>query len=1120
MKCPHCQFVNREGRRFCARCGAPVAVVCLSCGFANEPSDEFCGGCGAVLTAATAPAALIAMPEPHTPKHLAEKILTSKTALEGERKQVTVLFADVKGSMELLVGRDPEEAERILHPVIERMIDAVHRYEGIVNLVMGDGIMAIFGAPVAHEDHAVRACYAALWMQERIKQLSPEAEAEHGLPIRVRVGLNSGDVVVRSVRSDLHMDYTAVGQTTHLAARMEQTAEPGSVRLSAETLRLAEGYVVVRPLGAHPIKGVDAPVEIYELVGATGVRSRFQAVAARGLSRFVGRDAELGQLDQASEQARRGHGQIVAIIGDAGVGKSRLFWEFTRAKAAAGWRVIESGTMSFDKATNYLAVTQLLRAYFDIEPDDEPREIRDEVTGRVLALDRQLEPVLPPLLWLLDAPVEDAAWDRLDPPQRRQQTLDGVKRLLLRESQLQPLIVVIEDLHWIDGETQTLLDGLIESLPTAQLLLLVNYRPAYQTAWDSKEFYQQLRIHPLHQQSADELLDALLGGDDGLRPLKQLLIERTEGNPFFLEESVRTLIETKVIAGQQGSYRMATGPVEWQRKIQIPATARALLAARIDQLGEHKRVLEAAAVIGTNVPLALLGAIVDLPEEQLRRSLAAIQAAEFLYEWRLFPDLEYTFKHALTHEVAYGGLLQQRRRVLHARILGAVEQLYPDRLAEQAERLALHAVEGEVWDKAVVYLRHAGARAFAGSAIHDSVAYYKRALAALDRLPVTRDTQTLAIDVRFDLRNALFQLGDIAGGLEQLREAERGARQLNDNRRLGQALASMSSSIWVTGKSLEARELASNALAIGERLAMPSLTVPSGYHLAGALLSLGDYRGAEGALRRVTEALQGDQLYERFDMPGFPGAIAESYLAWGLSELGQFEEGLAHGLKGLQVAETIGQPFSITWACWGLAHLHGVRGDHAEAVALLDRAVDVSQAAGLDVWPTFLGWSRGHMYARLGRLDEGIALIEEALRTREARGIGNWRAQLISHLGEAYVLAGRLDDARETAARAHALAHDLGETGHEAYALYLLADIAAGGDPPDIERAASHYHAAIGSAEALGMRPLLARCRLGLGTLYRRAGDHASAADHLPAAAAMLRDMGMRFWEREVEPVH
>ena len=712
MQCAHCQHDNSPTARFCEECGQRLQVVCPACGFAAAPVAKFCAECGQRLGTAALPvqaAVTFAAPQVYTPRHLAEKILTSRRALAGERKQVTVLFADLKDSTELIRGLDPEAAQQLLDPALHRMMDAVHRFEGTVNQVLGDGIMALFGAPIAHEDHALRACYAALAMQAAMRTYTDEVRRTRGLELRMRVGLNSGEVVVRAIGNDLHMDYSAVGETTHLAARMEQLATPGSIRLTPATLRLVEGLVQVNALGPVPVKGLEEPVEVFELLGASGVRRRLQAAAVRGLTRFVGRDQELAAIQQALAQASAGHGQVVTLVGEAGVGKSRLVYECVHwrdcvgagrspSHRTQGWRVLESASVSYGKATPYFPVLDLLRRYGHVDDGDDLRTIRAKVTGQVLTLDAALQDTVPALLALLDALPDDSPFLQLDPPQRRQRTLAALKRILLRESQVQPLLLVFEDLHWIDTETQALLDSLVESLPTARLLLLVNYRPEYQHGWGSKTYYTQLRLDPLPPVSADAFLHALLGDDPSLAPLKQLLIERTGGNPFFLEESVRTLVETGVLVGEPGAYRL----VQALPTIQVPATVHTVLAARIDRLPpEEKHLLQTAAVIGTEVPLPLLQAIAELPEAALHRGLAHLQAAEFLYETRLFPEHAYTFKHALTHEVAYSSLLQERRRVLHARIVEVLEHLAPDRLAEQVERLAHHALRGEEWNKAL-----------------------------------------------------------------------------------------------------------------------------------------------------------------------------------------------------------------------------------------------------------------------------------------------------------------------------------------------------------------------------------------------------------------------------------
>src|SRR5262245_31008179 len=603
MKCPRCQYENETGTKFCEECAAPLARVCAKCGRPLSATAKFCPECAhpTGLPGASPSAQRFDSPESYTPKHLAEKILTSRSALEGERKQVTVLFADLKGSMEFLADRDPEEARKLLDPVLERMMEAVHRYEGTVNQVMGDGIMALFGAPVAHEDHAVRACYAAIDMQAAIRRYAEEVRRSFGTRTEIRIGLHSGEVVVRAIGSDLRMDYTAVGQTTHLAARMEQLASAGTTLLTADTLRLVEGFVAVKPLGPVPVKGLEAPVEVYEMLGAGPLRSRLQAAAARGLTRFVGRETEVEQLRQALGRAAAGHGQLVALVGEPGVGKSRLVWEVTHSHRTHGWLVMQVGSVSYGKATPYLPVIELLKGYLKIQDQDDPRAVREKVTGKLLTLDEALKPTVPAFQALLDMPAGDSAWSALDPSQRRQRTLEAVKRLLIREGQVQPLLVVFEDLHWIDGETQAVLDSLVESLPAARALLLVNYRPEYAHRWGSKTYYTQLRLDPLPPESAEALLDALLGSDPTLRPLTHLLIERTQGNPFFLEESVRTLVETEVLVGERGGYRLTKTPDAWQ----IPGTAQAILAARIDRLSpDEKRLLQAASVVGKDVPFA------------------------------------------------------------------------------------------------------------------------------------------------------------------------------------------------------------------------------------------------------------------------------------------------------------------------------------------------------------------------------------------------------------------------------------------------------------------------------------------------------------------------------------
>jgi class 3 adenylate cyclase/tetratricopeptide (TPR) repeat protein len=1052
-------------------------------------------------------------PLSYTPPHLAEKIFAGRAALAGERKQVTVMFADIKDSTELIRGLDPEAAQQLLDPAIHRMMAAVHRFEGTVNQVLGDGIMALFGAPIAHEDHALRACYAALAMQTAMQSYTEEVRRQRGLELRIRVGLNAGEVVVRAIGNDLHMDYSAVGETTHLAARMEQLATPGSIRLTAATLRLVEGLVQVNALGPVPVKGLTVPVEVFELLGASGTRRRLQAAAARGLTRFVGRQQELDMLYQALERAGVGHGQVVAVVGEAGVGKSRLVYECVHSHRTREWRVLEAASVSYGKATAYFPVVDLLKRYVHIDDHNDARTVRARLTGQVLTLDEALQETIPALLALLDALPEDSPFLKLDPPQRRQRTLGALKRLLLRESQVQPLLLVCEDLHWIDSETQALLDSLVESLPTARILLLVNYRPEYRHGWGSKTYYTQLRLDSLSPASAGEVLQALLGDDASLEPLKQLLIGRTEGNPFFLEESVRTLVETGVLVGASGAYRLAQAIPT----IQVPATVQAVLAARIDRLPpEDKRLLQTAAVIGHEVPLLLLQAIAELPEADLQRGLTHLQAAEFLYETRLFPEREFVFKHALTHEVAYGSLLQERRRVLHARIVSALETLAADRLAEQIEWLAHHACRGEIWDKARQYCQQAGARAMARSANREAAGCFEQALVALQHLPETRDTLTQAIDLRLELRNALLAFADLERILTCLREAETFAETLGDQRRLGWILARLSQYFWMGGTYDSALSLAQRAATLAAPCGDIPLEATALWYVGIVFHSLGDYRQAIDYLGRAVALLAVEPRQARWGV-GLLSAFSRAYLAGCLAEVGAFIEGVRYGEESWQIAETAEHTLSRVIVYDQVSRLYLLKGEIRQAVALLERGLELCKVTDFSLWFPPLASTLGAAYTLSGRSAEALPLLQQAVQQVTSLRLLYHQTLSLTHLSEAYLLANCLEEAYQHAQQALTLSRERRERGYEAYILRLLGDIHMRHDPPQFETAEGFYRQALAITNELGMRPLQAHCHFGLGALYAQTDRTEQVRIELSAAIDLYRSMEMTFWLPKAE---
>ena len=1099
MRCAQCQVENPPEAKFCLECGTRFVLTCTKCGTELLAGAKFCLECGQSVNAQPSAASRFTSPEVYTPKHLAEKILTSKSALEGERKQVTVLFADMKGSMELLADRDPEEARKFLDPVIEHMMEAVHHFEGTVNKVMGDGIMALFGAPLAHEDHAVRACYAALRMQESVRRHAENVRRAEGVSIHIRIGLNSGAVVMRSIGNDLQMDYSAIGQTVHLASRMEQMAAPGTIMLAADSLRLAEGYVQVKPIGPVNVKGMPAPVEVYELAGAGAARTRLQAATARGLTRFVGRDGEIETLRQALEHARAGHGQVVAVVGEPGVGKSRLFYEFTHSHRTADWLIVESGSVSYGKATPYLPLVDLLKAYFKIQDRDNQREIREKVTGKLLTLDEALKSTLPALLTLLDVAIDDNDWQGLDPAERRRRTLDAVKRVLLRESQVQPLLVVFEDLHWIDSETQAFLDSLIESVPTARFLMLVNYRPENQHGWGSKTYYSQIRIDPLPPESAMEVLGALLGDDRALLPLKDLLIARTEGTPFFLEESVRTLVEMNVLAGERGNYRLAK-PIE---SIQVPASVQAVLAARIDRLTlKAKQLLQCASVIGKDFPFALLQGVAELSEENLRRELGHLQAAEFIYETRLFPDLEYTFKHALTHEVAYGSLLQDRRRTHHARIVEAIEKLYSDRISEQIELLAHHAFRGELWEKAVDYLHQAGKKAAGHSATREAIAYFEQALEALKHLPEDHPTIEKAINIRVDLGPALVSTkGFPATEVEEnYTRARVLCEQFGETPQLFPVLWGLARMHDTRGELRIGRGLGEQLLTLAQRVQDPALLLEAHHELWANLSALGELTAAR------THTEQGFALYDpqqhkhhAFLYGGHdPGVCSGYHGAEVLWLLGYPDHALRRSRESLALARELSHPSTMANVLFFAAWFHQHRGEWQTVQARVEEGMTLATERGFSRWLAQATFLQGRVLVERGQKEAGIAQMVKALATERAGiGLARWNALFAALLAEAYGKTERTSEGLKVVNEELANARVTECCCYEAELHRIKGELLLRETAADEQQAEACFHNALKVSRSQSAKSLELRAAMSIGRLLQRQGKRTEAQNLL-----------------------
>jgi DNA-binding NtrC family response regulator/tetratricopeptide (TPR) repeat protein len=1024
-----------------------------------------------------------------------------------EQKPVAVLALELSWPVPV-EGESPRyEPWTVTSRWQQLMVEKLQGFGGVTLQRSPSLLLVAFGLPHTLEQLPRRAVQAALGL----RQLVAATPAGEVCP-ELRQAVHWGPLVVDVAARDPTGQVLALGDTLTRPVRLLGHAAPGEILVSPEVAPSVEGWCKLQacegPFRAEPSDRIGA----YTVVGLRPRHSTLEMDAQCPLSRFVGRERELATLRALLGQVEEGRGQVVGMVGEPGVGKSRVCYEFTRAHVIHGWRLLEASAVSYGETSPYLPVIDLLKAYFQLDARDDLQTRRAKVTDKLLALEATLQPILPALLLLLDMPVEDSQWQALDPLQRQQRIMDAIKHLLLRDSQIQPLCLVVENLHWIDGETQTFLDSLVESLPAAQMLLLVSYRPDYHHSWTSKTYYTQLRLDPLPRESTQALAHSILGHDIGVMPLAQRLIELSEGNPFFLEESIQTLVETQALTGEWGAYRLAKA----LQPIQVPATVHMVLAARIDRLPvEQKRLLQIAAVIGKDVPFSLLQAVAERPAEALRQGLAHLQRAEFLYERSLFPELAYTFKHALTHEVTYGSLQPEQRRALHARIIEALEALDADRLAEQVDQLAYHALRGEVWDKAVIYCRQAGTKAGMRSAYREAVAGFEQALGALQHLPESRDTIEQAIDLRFDLRNALFVRGDHGPILEHLRQAETLAQALSDQRRLARVFSYMTRHCCPTADYDCAIASGEHALAIAAALGDFGLQVATHAHLGQACYFAGDYRRAIDVLRRNVTSLEGESLCERFGLSHPASVYSRTWLVASLAEVGAFAEGTAHSDEEVRITESIDQPASVIHWTFGAGLLYLRKGDLDKAIAVLERGLELCQVWNVWGWFANLASHLGYAYALSGRIAEAVPVLEQAVGPNVlTTGMGLlWMA----YLSEAYLLAGRRDEAIQLAEHALELARRQNELSNQAWVLRLLGEIAAHWDPPGAQQAEDHYRQALALAEELGMRPLQAHCHLGLGKLHAKIGRGAEALVELSTAIALYRAMDMTFWLPEVE---
>jgi class 3 adenylate cyclase/tetratricopeptide (TPR) repeat protein len=1089
MDCKSCGYENLAGARFCGECGGPLAsaVACPGCGAENPSAHKFCSACGCALNAPQSVTGAGAEkhaldgpslagaapgrsnPRDHTPEHLAEKIREVGGDLDGERKQVTVLFADVTGSMDLAERTDPELWRNIMDRFFTILCDGVHRFEGTVDKFTGDGIMALFGAPIAHEDHAQRACWAALTLQRELASHATEVRRTDGLSFSVRMGINSGEVVVGQIGEDLRVEYTAVGHTVGLAQRMESLAEPGKAYLTDHTAKLVAGYLDLDDLGEFDVKGVSEPVRVHALAGAGGARSRLDIAQARGFTKFVGRRDELATLEAALEQARSGSGVVVGVVGEAGVGKSRLCHEFVERARRQGIPIYEAQGQAHGREIPFLPVLQMMRSYFGIAESDSDQEAREKIAGRLLLLDEALAESLPLVFDFLAVPDPLRPVPRMDPDARQRALLTMVKRLFHGTSQREPGINLLEDAHWIDPGTEIFIGQLVDVIPGTRNLTIMNFRPEYSAPWMRKSYYRQISLAPLGPEAIKALLVDLLGDHPSLNGLPDLIQERTAGNPFFIEEVVRSLAESGNLEGKRGAYRLVR-PIE---QTAVPPTVNTILAARIDRLSElEKSLLQSASVIGREFSEPMLARAAALGDGELEPALRALIAAEFLYEQELYPEAVYAFKHPLTQEVAYNSQLGERRKTVHRRVAEALEELHADKLDERAALLAQH------WEAADDRLAAAqwSARAASWVGLNDiaeAVRHWRKVSELVEALPESAESSALALGARLARLNYGWRLGiseqEASAHYEAGRElAERSGDRVN----LLLITALYATVRGLAGHVEEYSELAEEVDRLSTEIGDPGLRM--------AMLTVPGYaRFVRGRLAEALAILDEGVTLGAEDPALGGGVFLVCPYAWCLlmksqilAVMGYADEAAASVERALLAAQGEGDLETEGWAHMVYVTLARSNGQTELALGHVTQAYELAERIGSAFSRIWALYNLGYARLMVGETEEAIAAIERSIELgREARtGLEN-ESFRVAALSEALLIAGDPARALQAAEEAVRLARERRNEATLAFCNRVLAEALLASDGPGKVAAAEEaLEKATAAAEATGFR--------------------------------------------------
>ena len=1115
MQCSKCDFENPDQAKFCGGCGDKLEILCPQCNYINPLNHKFCNECGQVLSADQQPIAESAAAisgedkfekiQKYLPKGIAEKIIAQKGRIEGERKQVTVMFCDLVGFSTLSASIDPEVIYPIMDGVQEILIHKVHDYEGIVNKMIGDGIMALFGAPIALEDAPQRAIRSAFSIHREISKYSDSLREQQRLlpPLQMRIGIHTGPVVVGTIGNDLRVEFTAVGDTVNLASRMEGLAGPGTTCVSEQTYKLTEGLFHYEAIGEREVKGRKGGIKVYRPITPSTSRSQFEVSSELGLTPFIGRERELELLLDAFERTKSGRGQVFSLISEAGVGKSRLIYEFRKAVSNEDLDFWEGRCLSYSRGVVYHPVIEILKDYFDIIEEDGELEIKEKITHALELLNQDETTSTPFILELLSVKDSDLSEPKLSPEARKEHLLSALRQIVLLNSTIRPLVIVYENLHWIDKSSEAHLKDLVDHISGARVLLILTYRPEFVHTWSGRSYHNHLNLNRLSNRETLVMVSHLLETADIDEQINQLILEKTEGIPFFVEQLVSSLRDQKIIKKEGNKVFLAKDI----QNITIPSTIQDVIMARVDLLPEEaKDLLQKSSVAGREFGHRLLQKITDFSEDKLLSLLSFLKDAELIYERGIYPQSTYVFKHALTQQVAYNSLLISKRKEIHQQLGKTIEHIYEGKLEEFSELLAYHFLAGEDWPSAYNYNLKAGLKVFSHSAYEQAQRYFEDALKALKNQPKETFRIEQEIDLRFLMRSALVPLGRHQEWGEWVGGAELLAREIVDDARLSNALNLLSSLHWVEGRNQKAILLGEKALTLAKKAEDISYQISTMLHMGIFYFTIGKYHEQIEFHQHVSRRLSGADAFQRYGLASFPSAWSRSHSVLGMAELGQFDETDKIGGEALSIAEAVKNNFTfvITYSFIGTAYL--IQGQLELALPLLEKGHDLCRRAQIPFMYPFVSGCLGSAYLLNNEPHRALDILKEGTKPSSLEG-AVWIVHPLTIFADAYRISGDMELAKEVIARALSLADEREERGFEAWAKLVNAQIAYDAGIPEV--ALEWYQKSLQQASDLTMLPLVAHCHKGLGNCHSVLRNENQATAEKESAIKIYRSLGM-----------